>query len=381
MSALSDARAAASERWRAAKEQHAWLAHLVRAWDRLQANNGSQYAAAITYFSFLALFPLILLAVSVVGFVLHSHPHLQTELFANITKKVPGDFGTTLQKSINSTVDARTGVGIVGLLGLLFSGLGWIGNVRKAIDAVWGVVAPKRNFVVAKLANLLVLAGLGVGILLSLGLATVGTAVTDPIVNAVGLGHGTGVTYLFKALTIVLGVAGDMIIFGWVLVRLPGGHVPRAVALRGALLAAVGFDVLKILGTYTVAKSAQTRRSVRSRACSRCSYGSSSSRGSCSSALHGRLPVCPSPNRWTRSSSSNRRRATTSARAGRPHWVLPSRSSGWGRRSVRVPRPWRSGGYGTGLRPCCAADGAGATARRRRSPAPPAQTRQSRCRP
>jgi membrane protein len=256
MSVLADARAAATERWRVAKQRHAWLAHLARAWQRFQENNGSQYAAAITYFSFLALFPLILLAVSVVGFVLHSHPNLQTELFADITKKVPGDFGTTLQKSINSAVRARTGVGIVGLAGVLLTGLGWVGNVRQAVDAVWGVVAPKRNFVTAKFANLLVLAGLGIGIVFSLGLATVGTAVTDQIVNGVGLGHVIGITVLFTGLSIVLGVAGDMIIFGWVLVRLPGGQVPRAVALRGALLAAVGFEVLKIVGTYTIAKSA-----------------------------------------------------------------------------------------------------------------------------
>ena len=51
--------------------------HLVAAWKRMSATNGNQYAAAITYFSFLALFPLLLLAVSIAGFVLHSHPAAQ----------------------------------------------------------------------------------------------------------------------------------------------------------------------------------------------------------------------------------------------------------------------------------------------------------------
>ena len=46
-------------------KQRAWVRHLIAAWERLRVTNGNQYAAAITYFSFLAIFPLILLAVSI----------------------------------------------------------------------------------------------------------------------------------------------------------------------------------------------------------------------------------------------------------------------------------------------------------------------------
>jgi membrane protein len=123
---------------------------------------------------------------------------------------------------------------------------------------VWGVRPAKRNLVVAKLANLLVLAGLGLGIVLSLGLTVVGTAVTDQILHALGLLHVSGLHYVVTILTFVISVAGDLLIYLWVLVRLPGADVPRSAALKGALLAAVGFEVLKVLGTYTIAKSAQS---------------------------------------------------------------------------------------------------------------------------
>ena len=64
---------------------------------------------------------------------------------------------------------------------MLLTGLGWIGNLRAAIDAVWGLgPPPKRNFVVAKVVNLLVLAGLGLGLLVSLGVTAVGTSLTRP---------------------------------------------------------------------------------------------------------------------------------------------------------------------------------------------------------
>ncbi|MDT4959025.1 MAG: rane protein [Pseudonocardiales bacterium] len=256
--AFTRAKNAASRRWAALRERRPGLQHIVDAWKLLQDNNGNQYAAAITYFSFLALFPLILLAVAITGFVLHANPAAQQSLFDNITSNVPGELGTTLKTSINTAIKARTSVGIVGLVGVLLTGLGWIGNLRAAIDAVWGRRPSQRNFFLSKLMNLLVLAGLGLGILLSLGLTVVGTSLTDQLLRAVNLDGVAGVHYLVKILGIALAVAGDMLIFWWLLVRLSDMAVPRKVGLQGALLAAVGFEVLKIVGTFTIAKTTQS---------------------------------------------------------------------------------------------------------------------------
>ncbi|MDT4997471.1 MAG: rane protein [Pseudonocardiales bacterium] len=256
---VSGLKSRVGQRWAALKDRRPWVRHAVEAWQLAQRNNGNQYAAAITYFSFLALFPLILLAVSVAGFVLHSHPAAEHDLFQNITKNVPGDLGKTLNTSLRTAIDARAGVGIIGLVGVLLTGLGWIGNLRLAIDAVWGLdPPPKRNFVVAKVMNLLVLAGLGVGLLVSLGITAVGTSLTHQILTALNLDHLTGVTVLVKVLGILLAVAGDFVIFWWMMVRLPLITVPTRVAVKGALMAAVGFEVLKIVGSYTIAHTAQS---------------------------------------------------------------------------------------------------------------------------
>jgi membrane protein len=256
--AFSRAKTAVSARWAKLIERRPGLRHVIDAWKLLQRNNGNQYAAAITYFSFLPLFPLILLAVSVTGFVLHAHPAAQQSLFDHITANVPGGLGSTLKTSINTAIKARTSVGIVGLAGVLLTGLGWIGNLRAAIDAVWGRRPPQRNFFLAKLMNLLVLAGLGLGILLSLGLTVVGTSLTDQLLTAVNLDHVAGVHYFVKILGLALAVVGDVLIFWWLLVRLPDVPVPRKVGLQGALLAAVGFEVLKIVGTVTIAKTSHS---------------------------------------------------------------------------------------------------------------------------
>lgn len=251
-------RARASARWAALKERHAWLRHIVSAWQLLGRNNGNQYAAAITYFSFLALFPLLLLAVSITGFVLHSDPGTERDFFNHLTDNVPGALGQTFKTSLQAAIDSRTGLGIVGLVGVLLTGLGWIGNLRTAIDGVWGRTPAKVNFLKAKVANLLVLAGLGVGTVLSLALTVVGTSLTDQILRALGFDDLPGAHALLKLLGIAIAVVGDLIIFWWLLIRLPQMEVPGRIALQGALLAAAGFEVLKIVGAYTVAHTANS---------------------------------------------------------------------------------------------------------------------------
>ncbi|HZC71370.1 MAG TPA: YhjD/YihY/BrkB family envelope integrity protein [Jatrophihabitans sp.] len=248
----------ASARWHALQQRHVSVRHVVAAWNLLKENNGGQYAAAITYFSFLALFPLLLLAVSITGFVLRAHPATEQSLYDHITENIPGDLGKTLQSSLQAAIDSRAGVGIIGLLGVLVTGLGWVGNLRTAINAVWGHAPAKISFIKAKLADLVLLASLGLAALISLGLTIVGTSLTDQILRAMGLDDLPGATALLKVVGIAIAVGGDVIIFWWLLVRLPGARVPGRIAMRGAVLAAVGFEVLKIVGTYTVAHTADS---------------------------------------------------------------------------------------------------------------------------
>jgi membrane protein len=251
-------RSAASTHWTWWKERYEWLRHVVSAWNRMQRNNGNQYAAAITYFSFLALFPLLLLAVSIAGFVLHAHPSTEQSLFAHVSDKVPGALGGTINKSIRTAIANRSGVGIVGLVGVLLTGLGWIGNLRAAINAVWGAPRVSVNFFKAKLADLLVLAGLGLGLIISLALTVIGTSLTDQILRALGLDSMPGSHAVLKVLGIAIAVAGDLIIFLWLLVRLPQVEATPRIAFKGALLASVGFEVLKIVGSYTIAHTANS---------------------------------------------------------------------------------------------------------------------------
>lgn len=230
------------------------MAHTVNGYQHYKANHGDHLAAAITYFSFLALFPLVLLGVSVLGFVLASSPHLQNELLNHISSAVPGSFGDAIKSAIDTAIRNRTGVGIVGVIGFALAGLGWIDNLRTAIDTVWGIPAAKRSFLAKKLSDALVLLGLGLGVVVSLALTAGGTAAGGQLLKLVGLNDVTGAGTVTALLGIVLGIAGSMLVFGWIMIRIPDITVSRRTALRATLLAAVGFEVLKLVGTAYIAR-------------------------------------------------------------------------------------------------------------------------------
>ncbi|HET6209153.1 MAG TPA: YhjD/YihY/BrkB family envelope integrity protein [Jatrophihabitans sp.] len=244
----------ARARWQRLRQRRPGVDHLATGYQHYQDRHGNQLAAAITYFSFLALFPLILLGVSITGFVLAAAPHLQTELFAHLTEQVPGSFGKTLKDVISAAIRQRTAVGVVGLAGVALTGLGWIDNLRTGIDTLWGLPPRKRSFLAKKAADALVLAGLGIGMLASLAITVGGTAASGWVLRLIGADRVTGAGTLTSIVALLLAVAGSMVIFGWVMIRLPDTQVSRRTAWRSTLLAAVGFEVLKIVGTFYIAR-------------------------------------------------------------------------------------------------------------------------------
>ena len=78
------------------REKYPWLDHMVRAGARYTDRHGDHYAAAITYFSVLALVPLLMIAFAIAGFALRAQPELLDQLRVGITTAVPGALGDTL---------------------------------------------------------------------------------------------------------------------------------------------------------------------------------------------------------------------------------------------------------------------------------------------
>ena len=230
-----------------------WLDHLIRGYEQYTKSNGDHVAAAVTYFSFLAIFPLVLLGASIAGFVLANNVELQHRLEEVISENVPGSLGNALSQAVQSVINNRGSIGVIALLGVAYAGLGWVGNLRTGVQLVWGGEV-KENFVKAKLEDLVVLVGLGLGILLSLALTTGVTAAIHAVLTGLNLDGIPGMGTLVGALAILLALAADTVLFMWLFTRLPRRPVRYRTVLRGAVFAAVGYEILKIVGTTYIAR-------------------------------------------------------------------------------------------------------------------------------
>ncbi|HEX3589528.1 MAG TPA: inner membrane protein YhjD [Pseudonocardiaceae bacterium] len=231
------------------RKAHPWLDHLFRANESFGNHYGNHYAAAITYFSILSLIPILMVAFAIAGIVLAGNTELLTELQQAITKSMPGALGDTVNKVVDQAIEARTTVGVVGLIVALYSGVGWMSNLRDALTAQWGQERGNLPLVKTTLSDLGSLIGLGLAIAVSFAITAAGTGLGQLMLRLVGLADTGWAETLLVVLTIVLSLAANWLVFLWVIARLPRERVGMRSAVRGALLAAVGFEVLKQLAT------------------------------------------------------------------------------------------------------------------------------------
>ena len=235
------------------RQRYPWFDHLVRAGQAYLSHNGDHYAAAITYFSVLSLVPLLMIAFAVAAFVLVGDEQLLDALRQRIEAAAPTGVGPTLNDVITQAIQSRRGVGILGVLVALYSGLAWIGYLREALTAQWEQPHEPGGFVRTKVFDLLALLGLGLALVTSFAITGAGTWAADFLLRLVGLG---GPSWAWRVLTLALSLAGTWLLFLWVIARLPREPVTLRSAARAAVLGAVGFEVLKqvfavYLGTVT----------------------------------------------------------------------------------------------------------------------------------
>jgi membrane protein len=227
------------------RRRRPWLDHLVRAGEAYTERYGNHYAAAITYFSVLSLFPLLMVAFAVAGFVLVGNAALLSEMKDGITEAVPSGLGKTINEVVDEAISSRSTVGIIGLLAALYSGLGWMSNLRDALSAQWGLEQGEKPFLKTAVKDLSALFGLGLALAVSFGLSAAGSGLGSWLLGLVGLKDDAWALFLLRVATIVLSLAANWLVFLWVLSRLPREKVGVRSAMRGAVAAAIGFEVLK----------------------------------------------------------------------------------------------------------------------------------------
>ncbi|MFC4606609.1 YihY/virulence factor BrkB family protein [Streptomyces maoxianensis] len=217
---------------------HAW-----RSYETLDRVHWSRLAAAITFISFLALFPLITVAAAI-GAALLDENQLK-KLQNTLSEQVPG---ISDQLDINSLVANAGTVGLVAGALLLFTGIGWVGSIRDCLRAVWELDdEDEGNPILRKLKDGVVLLGLGATGLVSVAASAFGPTALGWSADRLGIDEDGAGGLLLRIAAIAIAVLAGFLLLLYILTLLPGVQPPRRRLVVAALIGAVGFELLKLL--------------------------------------------------------------------------------------------------------------------------------------
>ena len=211
-----------------------------------------RFGAAITYFSVLALIPILLFAFAVLGFVL---TELRPDLINNIVDAFAGAVGTVdlaikqqLVGLVSDTLSNWRGVGIVALLSAVYSGAGWMDSLKRAIRAQWrpdfDMAENQGNIIKWTLVNLVTLVGLIVLIAVTFALASISTALADNLLDFVGLSDIGWLNPVLRFVPIIFSIGAGWLLFVYLFTVLPEEREPWPAVRRGALLGAIGLGAV-----------------------------------------------------------------------------------------------------------------------------------------
>jgi YihY family inner membrane protein len=221
------------------QRRHAFLAFPYAVVKKFGDDDGGQLAGLIAYYGFFSLFPLLLVLVSVLGYVLAGDPHLRERIVGSALDQFPV-IGSSLAGHAGLHALRGSWISIViGTLTALWAGLGVIQTAEHAMNRVWNVPRSRwPNFVFRRVRALAVLGVLGLAVVASSLLSGYGSS---------------GVPS--SAMAVLTDVVAVLINLVWFLVAF---QLLTAMPLRwrdlvpGALCAALAWTVLQFAGGYYV---------------------------------------------------------------------------------------------------------------------------------
>lgn len=157
------------ERLDAFQREHDWLGFPLAVAYKAFDDRAPYLAALVTYYAFVSLFPLILLFVSIAGFVLQSNPHLRQQVVGSAIGNLPG-IGPVLRQQITGFRGSGAGV-VAGVVGLLYGALGATQAAQAAFNQIYAVPRNEQpNPIKSRIRSLGLLLLLGTAVLVSSGI-------------------------------------------------------------------------------------------------------------------------------------------------------------------------------------------------------------------
>ena len=223
------------------QRRHVVLGYPIAVVYKFFDDQGSYLAVIITYYAFVAIFPLLLIASSVLGFLLQGDPGLQEQILNSALSQFP-IVGSQLGRP--EGLQGSTSAVVVGGLAALYGILGLGQASQNAMNVAWAVPRNSRlNPLVGRLRSLLLLAVAGLALLLIAFVTSFGSHV-----QVFGPEVGTGLRWILYLGAIALNAVVLTILF-----RLATSHrFSLRSAAPGAVAVALMWQGLQFVGAIYV---------------------------------------------------------------------------------------------------------------------------------
>ncbi len=223
---------------------HRWVGFPLAVIYKYADDQGGYLAALITYYGFLSIFPLLLLMLTVLGFVLAGDAHLRTSLVNSALAQFPV-VGASLRTAIRAPAGSATGVAI-GILGTLYGSIGAAQATQHAFNKVWAVPRNERpNPLKSRLRSLVLLGALGVGVIIT----TIASGLTT---GAGAYGVTLGTTLKIGGILVVAVANVGLFMFAFRVLTAP--EISTRCLRLGAVIAGLGWEVIQFIGTSYVSQ-------------------------------------------------------------------------------------------------------------------------------
>ena len=214
-----------------------------RTFKRFGEDDGPTHAASLTYYTFFSIFPLLLFSAAALGFLTFGNEVLRDQLVDSGLKTIPILKDALSPEGLQEIEDNRNGLAVTGTLLALYTGSGVIIAMQHSLNKIYHV-ADEPNFLQKRLRSLMWLAVLGLFAVASLALSTIAGFAPHAVAFVLSLAGGLAVN------TALFSTAYKM---------LPAISLSWKEVLPGAIVAAIGFEILKLAGTAYLARGESTR--------------------------------------------------------------------------------------------------------------------------
>ena len=227
----------------------------VRVFTRYSEQRGPILAAGLSYQALFATFAGIWVAFSIAGLFIQSNPALQTALFDLLNTNLPGLLkGSDGEGAVDPEALFETSVlnitGIVALVSLFATALGWLASGRDAVRAMFLIGPLKTNFLILKLKDVALATSFGIALLVSAALSVASTAALTIVLDWIGSDSDSGFSHLAaRVLGLFIVFLLDTVVLGLFYRLVSGIPIPRRRLLGGSLLGAAALGILKALGS------------------------------------------------------------------------------------------------------------------------------------